>query len=130
MPVLRKAAPRARKAAPKKDCLTTEHAEQVKFVWWFRQAYPSVLIFAIPNGGFRSKVTAQKMKMEGVTPGVPDLCIPEWKTYIEMKRVKNSSTSPEQRAIIEQLKGCGYTVEVCKGFEAAKKFVLSLNCDV
>jgi hypothetical protein len=34
------------------------------------------LIFAVPNGGHRSKATAGKLKAEGVRAGVLDLCLP------------------------------------------------------
>lgn len=34
------------------------------------------LIFAIPNGGKRSKATAGRLKAEGVKAGVPDLFLP------------------------------------------------------
>jgi len=47
--------------------LPTEHLEQVTFVSFFRSKYPNVRIFSIPNGGFRHKATAQKLKIEGVT---------------------------------------------------------------
>ena len=58
--------------------MSSEHAEQAGFVTWFRTKYPGTLIFAIPNGGKRDIVTAKKLQMEGVTPGVPDLFIPAW----------------------------------------------------
>ena len=68
--------------------LPTEHEEQREFVRWFRQNHPGVRIFAIPNGGARSITTAAKLKVEGVSAGVPDLCIPAWGMWIEMKRQK------------------------------------------
>ena len=46
--------------------MKTEHQEQVQLVRWFRASHPSVLIFAIPNGGYRSRVTASRLKAEGV----------------------------------------------------------------
>lgn len=110
---------------PKKP-LPSEHAEQAMFVQWFRMQYPGVLLFAIPNGEYRSKPTAMRLKAEGVVSGVPDLCIPAWHLYIEMKRTKGGTVSKEQREILDYLEGCGYTVAVCKGFEAARDFVLSL----
>ena len=33
-------------------------------------------MFAIPNGGFRDKITAAKLKAEGVKKGVPDIFLP------------------------------------------------------
>lgn len=43
-------------------------------VGWFRFQYPAVgkLLFAVPNGGARSRTEAAIMKAEGVTAGVTD----------------------------------------------------------
>lgn len=98
----------------------TEHAEQVTLVQWFRRQYPGVLIFAIPNGGQRNAAVALKLKLEGVVRGVPDLYIPAWRTWIEMKRTKGGKVSPEQAAIIDYLRWIGDTVIVARGFEEAK----------
>ena len=53
--------------------IPTEHEEQRELVRWFRQTWPGVRIFAIPNGGARSPATAGRLKAEGVSSGVPDL---------------------------------------------------------
>lgn len=76
-------------------------------------------IFAIPNGGHRSKSTAAKLKLEGVIKGVPDLFIPEWFLWVEMKRQTGGRLSPEQKSMIEYLQSVGYTVMVCKGRDDA-----------
>ena len=107
--------------------IPTEHAEQVIFVQWFRAQYPGVLIFAIPIGGYRDKRTAEKLKAEGVVPGVPDLFIPEWKLFLEFKRKKGGTVSKEQKGIMEHLTGIGYSAVVCRGFEAARDYVLSIK---
>ena len=39
---------------------TLEHGEQVAFVDWFRATFPSILIYAIPNGGKRSITEAKR----------------------------------------------------------------------
>lgn len=54
-----------------------EHNLQVACVRWFRLQYPDLapLLFAVPNGGARSKATAGKLKAEGVVPGVADLIL-------------------------------------------------------
>ena len=46
-------------------------------VGWFRLQYPAVgkLLFAVPNGGARSRTEAAIMKAEGVTAGVTDLIL-------------------------------------------------------
>jgi len=55
----------------------TEHQLQVMCVTWFRLQYPQYaeLLFAVPNGGFRGKATAGKLKAEGVVSGVSDLIL-------------------------------------------------------
>lgn len=97
----------------------SEHAEQVTFVQWFRRQHPGVRIFAIPNGGARSDVVGGKLKAEGVSKGVPDLYVPEWGLWIEMKRTKGGALSPEQKDWIAYLKGIGHTVIVGRGAEDA-----------
>lgn len=104
-----------------------EHIEQVSLINWFRSTYPDVLIFAIPNGGLRNIAVARKLQAEGVVPGVPDLCIPEWRLWIEMKRAKNGRVSEDQKKIISYLESCGYTVIIGHGNEDAKKKVLQFK---
>lgn len=104
----------------------SEHIEQREFVSWFRQTHPGVRIFAIPNGEARSRAAAGRLKAEGVSAGVPDLFIPAWRLWIEMKRTKGGSVSAEQKEWIAYLQGCGYEAVVCKGCEEAKKVVLSV----
>ena len=98
----------------------TEHEHQRELVRWFRQTWPGTLIFAIPNGGARSLATAGRLKAEGVTPGVPDLFVPAWGLWIEMKRAKGGVVSPEQKKMIKALESVGYCVLVCRGCEDAK----------
>ena len=100
--------------------IPTEHEEQRELVRWFRQFHPDVLIFAIPNGGSRSKASAGRLKAEGVVPGIPDLFVPAKGLWIEMKRVKGGALSPEQKAMIQYLEEVGYRAIVCKGAEDAK----------
>ena len=111
----------ARGAVLSADRIPTEHEEQRELVRWFRQTYKWVRIFAIPNGGARSPATAGRLKAEGVSSGVPDLCIPAWRLWVEMKRTKGGSVSPEQKDWIKYLEDVGDCVKVCKGAEDAKK---------
>lgn len=101
-----------------------EHVEQVTFVNWFRATFPSILIYAIPNGGYRDNRTAEKLKAEGLVPGIPDLHVPAWKLRIEMKRQKGGRVSPEQAEVMDYLQTVGDTCMVCAGFEDARRQVL------
>jgi hypothetical protein len=112
--------------------VATEHQEQRQLFTWSilsRQKYPQLLnMFAIPNGGWRHKTTAAKLKAEGVKAGVPDIFL-AWPSqgynglFIEMKRMAGSSLSDNQKIWGERLFAAGYQVRVCKGFEEAKQAI-------
>lgn len=95
---------------------TLEHGEQVAFVRWFRASFPDVRIIAIPNGGKRDKRTAALLKDEGVTAGVPDLYVPAWNLWIEMKRLKGGVISDEQAEWLDYLQTIGHGVILAKGW--------------
>jgi len=101
----------------------SEHYEQATFVAWFRQTYPSVRIFAIPNGGSRSRTQGAKLKLEGVSPGVPDLFIPAWNLWVEMKRSVGGRLSAEQKDWISYLQDVGHCAIVCAGCNDAQEKV-------
>jgi hypothetical protein len=101
--------------------IPTEHEEQRELVRWFRQTFRDVRIFAIPNGGSRGRAQGGRLKAEGVSAGVPDLLVPAWALWIEMKRTQGGSVSPEQRDWHAYLRSIGHTVLVCRGFLQAKE---------
>ena len=103
------------------DAAPSEHLEQVRLVSWFRKTYPSARIFAIPNGGGRSMAQGAALKAEGVTAGVPDLFVPAWGLWVEMKRSTGGVVSPVQRDWIAYLNGIGHQVIIGRGFEDAKR---------
>jgi len=103
--------------------IPTEHEEQRELVKWFRQTFSGVRIFAIPNGGARSITTAARLKVEGVSAGVPDLYIPAWKIWIEMKRVKGGVVDKSQKDWHSYLTSIGDVVMICRGAEEAKQMI-------
>ena len=105
--------------------LPSEHQEQVGFVQWFEGKFPLVRIFAIPNGEHRSMSVAKRLRAEGVRPGVPDMYVPEWGLWIEMKRQKGGRLSKDQIDWIEYLERAGQAVIVAHGASDASKKVLS-----
>lgn len=109
----------------------TEHSEQAALLQWASTrtgAIPELArLFAIPNGGYRAKSTAARLKAEGVKPGVPDLFlpVPRWSyhgLWIEMKHGKNH-TSKEQDDWLAWLHEQGYDVTVCHHWEDAAKMI-------
>lgn len=104
----------------------SESDEQIGFLNWWQLHFPAVRIFHIPNGGHRAISVAKKMKAEGVKAGVPDLYVPEWKLWIEMKRQKDGRLSKDQKDWIEYLESVGDTVLVGYGAQDASAKVLGL----
>ena len=98
----------------------SESREQIFFVNWVRKYYPEHVVFAIPNGGGRTKMTAMTLKEEGVLAGVPDLCIPSLKLWIEMKKEVGGKVSPEQVFVMKYLTEHGYNCHVANGCTEAK----------
>lgn len=75
----------------------TEHSHQTALFCWRNSVLPQwpdlEWMHAIPNGGKRDAVTANRLKMEGVKPGISDVCLPFPRRgyhsfYIEMKKPK------------------------------------------
>jgi hypothetical protein len=111
----------------KKQPCPLETDEQIAFVTIFYRMFPGVRIFAIPNGTRASIRAAIKAKKEGVSAGVPDLYIPAWKVWVEMKRQHGSTTSPEQKDWHNYLKGLGDKVIIGKGWSDALAQIKALN---
>jgi len=123
---------------PARAPIPSEHAEQVAVIAWFRAQYPELrgCLIAIPNGAHlagtiiqRAK-KVQRMKSEGLTPGVADLFLMATTgthsgLWIEMKRVKftPSDVSKEQREFQVRALTQGYHAVVCGGFEAAREAI-------
>ncbi len=79
-------------------------------------------IFAVPNGGYRSKATGGRMKSEGLKAGVWDIFIPvqmgqHCGMWIEMKAGKNQLT-PGQFAFRNTV-GDAYKWKVCYSWHDA-----------
>lgn len=55
----------------------TESKIQSECVKWFRLFYRryTPLLFAVPNGGARNRITGAILKSEGVIPGVADMIL-------------------------------------------------------
>lgn len=122
----------------------TEHGEQVAIIDFARaQAflYPCLeWLFAIPNGarlpyrtnakGQRYSPEAQKLKAEGLTPGIADLFLPfsaqGFKGYfIEMKRPgKIADIRPGQLEFLAYCESVGYLAQV---FDNADDAIESLK---
>lgn len=109
----------------------TEAGEQATVMGWVRAQthhWPELgWFFAVPNGEYRSIVTARRLKEQGVRAGIPDLVLPSPRAegtrlyhalFLEMK-TQTGRVAPEQRACLEFLTSEGYCARVCWGCDAA-----------
>lgn len=109
---------------------SSEYMEQTGFVNWFRNKFQGVLIFHIPNGEHRNISVGKRLKDEGVVAGIPDLFIPAWKVWIEMKTKDGGTLSFEQKRIHKYLESVGYTVIIGNGATDASSKVLEFRKDI
>jgi hypothetical protein len=103
----------------------SEDSIQKNVIVWWRTQYPRFvyLLFHIPNGGKRDKITASIFKGLGVVPGVADLflAIPNpdhHGFFIELKR-KGNVQSEYQINFMKWVRSMGYKYEVIDTVEDA-----------
>lgn len=114
-----------------KHTLRESDEQATLFAWadMMKSRWPELgLMFHIPNGGSRHPLEAVHLKRQGVKPGIPDIFLPAARgdyhgLWIEMKRQTNSRLSDYQKSMIYELMAQGYRVEVCHGFEEARKII-------
>lgn len=111
-----------------------EHGNQAAlFCWAALQADHHTelqLMFAIPNGGLRNKITAANLKAEGVKANVPDIFLPvargPWHgLFIELKKPGKHNVAPGQHQWIIDLRKQGYGAVICVGWEQARDTILA-----
>ena len=110
----------------------SEYAHQSAIFCWAQQneaKYPELkYLFAIPNGGYRDKITAGKLKATGVKKGVPDIYLPIKRgifggLWIELKKDKKALISDEQYEWIDKLRSQGYVALICVGWIEAVEVI-------
>jgi hypothetical protein len=109
----------------------SEHSEQSALIQWaaMQEArYPELrLLFAIPNGSARDKITGALLKREGVKAGVPDLFLPVARgghhgLFIELK-VGRNKPAEKQAAWLDALTQAGYLAVACWGWWEAREVI-------
>jgi hypothetical protein len=106
-----------------------EEAHQAAFVSWFRFQYRELekLLYIIANGENVGAVRMRKLKILGLVPGMPDLCLavarkPYHGLYIEMKR-PDGHLQKNQVELHAELKAQDYHVVTAYGWDEAKMFL-------
>lgn len=100
---------------------------QIYCVKWFRLQYPqySRILFSVPNGGARNKVTGAILKAEGAVSGVSDLIFLKANRFysslcIEMK-TPDGKQQDTQKEWQKEVESAGNKYVVCRSFDDFQK---------
>lgn len=103
-----------------------EHQLQARCIRWFRLTHPDMVhnLFAVPNGGYRTKTTAALLKAEGQLSGVSDLILLKRKgkcgALLLEAKIKGNYQSDTQRQWQKLIEADGYTYKV---FHTLEEFI-------
>lgn len=114
-------------SAPRKKPRPLEHGLQSRCVKWFRLTHRDMVhnLFAVPNGGYRTKTTAA---LEGQLAGVADLILLKRKgscgALLLEAKVKGNYQSETQREWQKRIEADGYIYKI---FHTLEEFVEIVN---
>lgn len=103
--------------------LNKEASIQASIYQWVRAVAPDVLIWAVPNGGLRSKREGARLKWTGVLAGIPDLSglAPGPLAFFFEVKPPGEYLDPPQREIREKLEGLGVLYAVVRSIDDARE---------
>jgi len=111
----------------KLDIKETESKIQQDCFMWFHNSFPLLrgLLFHIPNGGYRGRVTGNRLKSIGVVAGIPDFCFVYSGTvhFFELKS-ESGVTSRHQNAIHHIFSKHGHPVRIIRTLD---EFKIAIN---
>ena len=97
----RKVMPPPAQAKKRPSCPPESEEQKALFDWWQRTPYARhFVMYHIPNGGRRDKITGARLKAEGVV-----------------------AVQATQKELNTALRQAGYRVEVCKGWWEAREVI-------
>ena len=108
----------------------TEDQIQAEIYKWFHNEYctkfnnPRCCIFAVPNGGLRSKHEAMKLKSTGVVAGVSDLIVllPNRCLFVEVK-TEIGRQSDKQKEFEQIVKKLGFEYQLVRSLNDFLTFI-------
>ena len=109
--------------APRRRDGNAEARCQAAIVEYVRTVAPQILIWAVPNGGLRSKSEAARLKWVGVLAGVPDLTLAlhdRRSAYWETK-TPHGRLSPDQMRVMRHLEALGHVCAVVRDIDDARR---------
>jgi hypothetical protein len=99
-----------------------EAKRQAAIVEFVRWVAPHIRIFAVPNGGLRSKAEAARLKWTGVLAGVLDLALvlPEGRSAYWETKTPRGRLSDDQREFIGALEALGHRWALVRSIDDAR----------
>lgn len=107
--------------------ISPEEREQIKLFCWINTVPELQISFHIANERKCTRIVGQILKLMGVRPGVPDICVPIARggyhgLYIELKAGKNKPTD-YQAEYLAKLTANGYMAVCVVGHLAARAVI-------
>lgn len=107
--------------------MKTEDNIQAEIYKWYHNTFCTKLndtphlIFSVPNGGYRNKLEAIKMKATGLVAGVSDMIIiqPSRILFVEIKTLTGTQ-SKEQKEFQSKVELLGFEYYLCRSLEEFK----------
>ncbi len=99
---------------------------------WFNNTFTHLrgLLYHVPNGELRDKITAAKLKAMGVVPGIPDIVFHyRQRTYFFEFKKPGETISKDQKKIHKQLDLQRFVVWVVDNLEEFKYLIESIISD-
>lgn len=95
---------------------------QASIVAYLRTVLPHCQVFAVPNGGFRTKREAARLKWTGAKAGVPDLQIiaPSGRVYFIECKAPKGVLSDEQKSFRDWCIMSSTPFAVCRSIDEVK----------
>lgn len=101
-----------------------ENTIQITIVTWCKQN--NILVYHAMNNA-KNAIQGAVFKKMGVLAGIPDLFIPQFKLYLELKSI-NGRLSKKQIEIIEKLRLYGYRIETPRSAKEAIDIIKEEQC--
>ena len=127
----RNAAPRdlfGVKIKPPRD-KNAEARRQAAIVEFVRWVAPQIVIYHVPNGGYREKAEAAKLKWTGVLAGVLDLelLLPQGRTVRWETKVPRGYLSDDQKRFTADLDRLGHEWALVRSIDDARRELTKLG---
>jgi VRR-NUC domain len=108
-----------------------EAKRQAAIVEFVRWVAPQIVVWHVPNGGYRTKAEAARLRWVGVLAGVLDLtlALPEGRSAFWETKTPRGRLSDDQKAIIGRLQALGHSWAVVQSIDDARAELARLGIE-